>query len=324
MASIRKVGDRWRAEVRQKGRYRSASFASKREARQWAAETEARIEDPTAVGPETVAHALRKYASEVSPSKKGARWEQIRLQLLERYPLASIPIGRLSAEDLAQWRDQRAEEVSAASVNRELNLLSAVFERARLEWGLLRINPVRDIKRPRNPRPRDRRISDEEIERVLLALGFDECEPVETAQHQVAVAFLLAIETALRLGELMALRREHVHLDRRYLVVADSKNGDRREVALSTRAVALLKLLAGNGETVFRCNAGTAGTLFRRAVARAGIQGLTFHDSRHEAITRLARRLDVLDLARMVGHRDLASLRIYYNATAEEIAGRLG
>jgi integrase len=56
---------------------------------------------------------------------------------------------------------------------------------------------------------------------------------------------------------------------------------------------------------------------------RSLVEGLTFHDFRHEAITRLARKLDVLDLARMVGHRDLRQLAIYYNATAEEMAGRL-
>jgi integrase len=64
--------------------------------------------------------------------------------------------------------------------------------------------------------------------------------------------------------------------------------------------------------------------LFRKCRDRAGIVGLHFHDSRHEAITRLAQRLDVLDLARMVGHRDLKMLQAYYNATAEEIAARLG
>lgn len=50
---------------------------------------------------------------------------------------------------------------------------------------------------------------------------------------------------------------------------------------------------------------------------------LTFHDARHEACTRLARKLEVLDLARMIGHRDPRSLMIYYNPTASEIAERL-
>ncbi|WP_282433170.1 tyrosine-type recombinase/integrase [Massilia oculi] len=63
--------------------------------------------------------------------------------------------------------------------------------------------------------------------------------------------------------------------------------------------------------------------LFRKAKKAAGIEGLTFHDTRHEAITRLAQKLDVLDLARMVGHTNINQLRTYYNPTAEDIASRL-
>jgi len=75
---------------------------------------------------------------------------------------------------------------------------------------------------------------------------------------------------------------------------------------------------------VFASNQASGGQLFRRACQLAGVTGLTFHDTRHEALTRLARKLEVLDLAQMVGHRDPRSLMIYYNATASEIAGRLG
>ena len=67
-----------------------------------------------------------------------------------------------------------------------------------------------------------------------------------------------------------------------------------------------------------------ASTLFRRARFAAGIHDLTFHDARHEAVSRLAQRLDVLDLARMIGHRDVRSLMVYYNPSAEELADKLG
>ncbi len=61
----------------------------------------------------------------------------------------------------------------------------------------------------------------------------------------------------------------------------------------------------------------------RRVRDRAKVEGLTFHDSRLTAITRLSKRLDVLALARMVGHSDLRMLQVYYNETAEELAKRL-
>ena len=63
--------------------------------------------------------------------------------------------------------------------------------------------------------------------------------------------------------------------------------------------------------------------MFRVARRRADVEGLTFHDTRHEAITRLAGKLNVLELARMVGHRDIKQLQTYYNASAAEIANRL-
>jgi len=101
------------------------------------------------------------------------------------------------------------------------------------------------------------------------------------------------------------------------------KNGDEREVPLSKEAVRLLQCMRPFKDPVFRLTDEVRDVLFREARDRAGIVGLTFHDTRHEATTRLARKLDVLDLARMLGHRDVKSLLIYYNATAQEIAGRL-
>jgi integrase len=95
-------------------------------------------------------------------------------------------------------------------------------------------------------------------------------------------------------------------------------------VALSPRAKALLaEVMALGLDPVFGLSAASKDALFRRVRDRAGIVGLTFHDSRHTACTRLARKLHVLELARQLGTRDLKTLMVYYNPTAEEIAGRL-
>jgi len=140
----------------------------------------------------------------------------------------------------------------------------------------------------------------------------------------IAVVFLLAIETAMRQGELFKLEWQDVHLNESYVHLKDTKNGTKRDVPLSSRAKVLVaKLVPGDGRVV-NFNQASCGQIFRSAVKLAGIVDLTFHDTRHEGLTRLARKLDLLDLARMVGHRDPRSLMIYYNATATEIAGRLG
>ena len=104
-----------------------------------------------------------------------------------------------------------------------------------------------------------------------------------------------------------------------------TKNGTKRAVPLSSRAVALLKLLPEpeEGGTLFGVTSRSLDALFRKAKTRAGIEDATFHDARHLAITRLAKKLNVLDLARMVGHRDLKQLQVYYNESAEDMAARL-
>jgi len=103
-----------------------------------------------------------------------------------------------------------------------------------------------------------------------------------------------------------------------------TKNGFPRSVPLSSEALRLPGQLPRVDDSVFVLTARQIDAIFRKIRARALIENLHFHDSRHEAITRLARKLDVMDLARMVGTRDLRILMVYYNATPSEIATRLG
>ena len=234
-------------------------------------------------------------------------------------------IGSVTTANLAEWRDERLNVVSAGTVRREMNLLSSVFELARREWQWISENPLKDVRKPPAPKHRDRRVSDDEVDRILLALNYERGAVPGNSSQLVAVAFLLAIETAMRAGELAGLLWADVFLKDQFVRLSDTKNKDSREVPLSKAAVKLFKLLEKrkDGAAVFGITSETISTLFRRARINAEIDGLTFHDSRHEALTQLARKLDVLDLARMVGHRDPRSLMIYYNPTASEIAARL-
>jgi integrase len=319
MATYRKRGSKWRAEVFKGGRRESRSFPTKARAVAWATmrETdlvEARLPD------KRLAEALRRFASEVSPARKGERWEVARLGLLERDRIASVRLSELSASVLADWRDRRLQAVSGASVRREMNLLRAVLRVARKEWGWLRGDPLADVDKPMAPPPRRRRIAQDEVERIALALGYDGGEP-ETAQHRIALAFLFALETAMRSGEILALTWADVGA--KSVTLQATKNGDVRRVPLSPAARDILALLPRDRPTVFDVAGAVKDALFRRAVRRAGVPNLTFHDSRAEAIWRLSKKLDVLDLARVIGHRDIRSLMHYYNADADELADRL-
>lgn len=335
MPTFEKRAGSWRVQIYVKGVRDGGTFSTKAEAAAWAAKRETEIREDKATGIErgkTVDDAFRRYEKEVSAHKPGHRWEALRLNAIGRTEIDGAPIKDMKLQDITseiigRWRDHRlaVDKVTGSTINRELNLLSHVFTTAAKEWKWISNSPTTDVRRPKESQPRDKLYTDNEIERICLALGFDldGLEHAESVSQRVAVAFLFAIETAMRAGEICALMPQDVTG-----VVATlqrTKNGTKRRVPLSPRAAQLLELLPlpAEGGTIFGVSTASVDALFRKAKKRALIEDGTFHDSRHLAITRLARKLDVLDLARMVGHRDLQQLRVYYNETAETMASRL-
>jgi integrase len=330
MASIVKRGKTWRAQIYVKGQRDSSVFGTKAEAQAWSVEREAEMRRMVVTGintDKTCQDAFDRYVEEVSPTKRGKEWEAKRLTAIANHEVGGARIGTMrlcdvTADILGQWRDMRLKEVAGSTINRDFALLSHVFSTARREWKWIAASPTTDVRRPANPPSRDRRISDEEIAQLCEGLGFAE-KPVTTKSQAVAVAMLFAIETAMRAGEICGLTGADIK--GRTATLARTKNGTKRHVPLSARASALLALLPKRAETepVFGLTSASLDALFRKARTARLIEGMTFHDTRHEAITRLAKKLNVLDLARMVGHRDLKMLQIYYNETADEIASRL-
>lgn len=324
MASFRRRGVKWEAAVYLAGVRRSACFASKREAVEWAASQTLAIKSIQSGGiPDiSVSALLDRYMREVTPKKRGRETEEKRLVRLQRDELALISLPLLKPAHFSAWRDRRLAEVSAASVLRDWSLLSHVLTVAVREWGYLPENPMKSVQKPKAPPSRDRRISESEIARLLLGFGYDRQGMVKTVTARVGVAFLFAMETGMRAGEVCSLRWDAVRGNVAYLPI--TKNGFPRFVPLSVEALRLLGQLPKTEDRAFGLATGQIDAIFRKVRARALIDDLHFHDTRHEAITRLARKLDVLDLARMVGTRDLRILMVYYNAKPEEIAERLG
>ena len=318
MASITKRGKKWRVEIA-KGR-QTGTFRTKQEAAAWALEREA--DARTGKLPDkTLGDALTRYARDVSPGKRGGRWEVLRLDALALDPVADVRLPALAAPDLAAWRDRRLKTVAPSTVAREMNLLRSVLRLAWKEWGWLRENPLADVKAPRSPASRKRRVSQDEADRLLLACGVEGLE-TDTAMQRTGLAFAFALETAMRAGEIVGLTWADVG-DKSVRLLA-TKNGDVRKVPLSPRAREIIAALASDKSgTVFRLDPGTRDVMFRRARDTAMIENLHFHDSRAEAIWRLSKKLDVLELARVIGHRDIKSLLIYYQVDADDLADRL-
>lgn len=322
MASIRKKGKKYLAEVRIKTFYAAKTFDSRLDAQIWALDQEKqRGKHKGAPVTKTLGQAYERYAKEISPTHKGARWEEIRLKKLGRDMLADIVISDISTQDLQDWIDR--QDLSGASVRREFNLISATLTVARKKWKWIQYEPQRDVTLPKANPSRDRLLRKGELDRILLALEYTGGDII-SIRHQIACGALLALETAMRQGEIWGLEWDRVFLREQYVSLPDTKNGTKRDVPLSRKAVELLSAMPTRKGRVFTVPQASAGVIFRRACQLAEVKNFHFHDFRHEAITRLAKRLSVLELARMVGHKDLRSLQIYYNATASELAEKLG
>lgn len=270
----------------------------------------------------TCAKAFEKYEREVSKAKRGHKWEALRLAAMGATDLGSVRLSEVDATHIAAWRDTRLRQVEPGSVIREMNLLSNVFTVARKEWKMIKSSPTTDVARPKAPPHRDRLVPQEEIEKICIALGWrhDAAGVPAKKQQRVALAFLFAIETAMRAGEICSLTADDVRGRVAYLRPEVTKNGLGRQVPMSPRAVEIWAMVPAG----FGIKPATLDALFRVARdERTDIKGLTFHDTRHEAITRLAKKLHVLDLARAVGHQDIRELQTYYNESADDIAGKL-
>lgn len=327
MPSIQKTAKGYRAQIKLAGVRDSETFPTRREAVEWAAKREADIRahaTKPAGDLHTLREALRKYSDEVSPQRKGERWEQVRLSAFESYELPlNLPMSKVTAQHIAAFRDSRAKKVGPSSVLRELSLLASVFESARLEWEWVEVNPCRGIRKPAKGKHRDRVIKMAELRQMLRAMRYSRKGRVGSASQSVANCMLLALRTGMRAGELCGLTWANVYAKHAHL--PDTKSDRPRDVPLSSRALAILKRMKGwDEDLVFGINSASLDVLFRRYRERAELSGFTFHDTRHTAATMIAKKIDVLDLCKMFGWTDPKMAMVYYNPHGSSIAAKLG
>jgi integrase len=315
----------WGVQIDVLGVRDSSSFPTKGQATAWAQRrsTEIRTEGTGTSGTiKTLKEALREYGEKVSPVKRGHSKELIRLSAFTRQDMPlTKKLGEVTTAELVKWRDSRLALNSRGAVLRDMTLLSHVFEVARKEWQWIKSNPMKDVTRPQEPDHRERIIAGWEIRRMLRALKHG--KKITSMTQAVGTAFLLALATGMRAGELCAVTWEDVKED--YLVLRTSKTGAGRHVPLSKYAQRLVKRCVGwNGDLMLGLKSQTLDSLFRRARDKAGLTGFCFHDSRPSAATKLALKLNVLDLCRVFGWKSTSQALTYYNPNATDISKRLG
>lgn len=336
MAYIRKTKTGWRAEVQRQGVRQTRVCATKAEAQLWAAQAETDIARGAAGGlpRKTLADALLEYGRLVSVHKRGHLLELRRIDwFLREFPdLCGKVMHEITPGDIARWRDSRRGAVSDSTVVRDANLLRHVWTVAINEWGWCESSPWPKIKLPAEALARTRRTSWREVRLLLRTLGYQTGVAPVGAQATTAWAYLVAHHTALRAGEVRSLARSTVDLERRVITLHTHKTVERagvRRVPLTRKAARVLRVLdaaalAAGRDAYLPISPSALDAHFRRARDQLLLQDLHFHDSRADALTRLSRRMDVMRLSRVSGHRDLRQLlAAYYRETAEDVAAQL-
>lgn len=321
---VRKAKGGWRVEVARKGVRVSATFPHKATATAWGAQQESEILAGKVGFPnKTVRDAFDRYEREVSSGKRGRLEEAKRFAAIIRdFPeLAAMKLADVKTPDLAEWRNARLAVVTKGTVQRDINLMRNVWTVARKEWQWCGESPWTALKMPGDNPARDQRIPWQTIKRLVRWLGYRSGRSPQTKYQEVALAFMIALRTAMRAGEIMGL--EPSDIDGPVVRLRSHKTLETvgtRYVPLTPAGARLLGLWKG-----WTIGAQSLDALFRKAGKACLIGDIHFHDSRAEALTLLARKVDVLTLAKISGHRDVNLLLArYYRETAQQIAARLG
>ena len=326
MASIRFRSNKWQARISRKGEQSLVkTFQSKEDAERWARSVEVEWDKGTYQNTHqaqktTFGELIERYLREVTPTMRSKHEDNYRLKAILRRPIAKVNTLLLNSSRIAKYRDERLKEVSAGTVIRELAYFSSIINHARREWDINIVNPVLLVRKPPSPQGRNRILTPEEEKRLLHA-----CEPKANRNIYTRPFVILALETAMRRGEILSLRWESINFLKRTAYLALTKNGESRTVPLSNRAIETLQALprAIDGR-VLPVNFAALETNFARARERADLKDLRIHDLRHTAATRLAEKLpNLLELSAVTGHKSLSSLQRYFHPNAEKLAQKI-
>lgn len=269
MASIIKRGPMFEAAIRKRGYpAQSKRFDSRREAAAWAATIESEMVRGVFVNRSnaertTLKQLVERFIAEVVPNHRGADAEAQHLRAILNSTLAHRIVATLTGADFAKYRDDRlhgngCRRIKPATLVREIQIVKRIFDTARREWGIgLPENPVDNVRMPRVSNARSRRLKLGEEKYLLLALELGERRDDGTLGTGVRNPWVrpmvfLAIESAMRRGELLSLRWKNVDLDRRVAHLPITKNGEPRDVPLSSKAGAILNSLPRSMGTCFQ------------------------------------------------------------------------
>ncbi|EGT79970.1 putative integrase, catalytic core, phage [Haemophilus haemolyticus M21621] len=232
-------------EIYKNGVRKSKTCAIKAEATLWGAEEEKKIElQAQGLQPDTLfSDVIKRYLSEITPTKRGEKHEFNRLNRFLRHPVTDKYISDVSRRDIENWIAERLESVKSESVRRELSTIGHIFKIALERWGYIQKSPMVGIQLPEKGKPRTQRVTEEDINAIVAISGY--VDTLKTAKARTAAAMLFAVETAIRAGEICSLSWDNVNFEKRTAFLPMTKNGTSRTVPLTKNAIAILERLKG-------------------------------------------------------------------------------
>lgn len=316
----------YRVKVRLKGYpSQTASFDRLTDARKWAQDTESDLRNrrhfkSSEAKNYMLAEAIDRYITHVLPTKPKSRYLQTIHLNWWRAQIGQYSMADITPVLIAKCRDKLATEITIgnkvrapATVNRYMAALSHMFTIAMKEWGLVDENPLRKVSKKKEPRGRVRFLSDDERSRLL-----ESCKQAKRTNLYMIV--VLALSTGARKNELMSLTWESVDIARGVITLHETKNGDRRLLALAGHALELVKKHAQVRH--LNCNLLFPSkdlkkpldirTPFENACKKAELPDFKFHDLRHSAASYLAMNgASLAEIAEVLGHKTLQMVKRY-------------
>jgi integrase len=352
MATIVKTPSRtWKAVIRKLGWPTTAkTFRTKRDAEDWSRRTEDEMVRGAfiqrAAGDRlTLAMAIQRYLAEVVPTKRYSSQvaDRKRTTVLIKH-LGNYSLASLTPEVIAKFRDMRLageDRKDAAgnprprtnnTVRLDLALLGHLFSVAIREWGVgIPANPVMNIRRPAPGPGRNRRLSQSEEANLLAAVD-------RFSNPMMSWIVRIALQTGMRLSEIVTLEMKQVDVDRRIVRLLKTKNTQPRTVPLTAKAAALFKEAIDNptrpSETplIFFGEPGRDGKrrpyqfdrMWQDIKREQKLKDFHFHDLRHEAVSRLVEAgFSDQEVAAISGHKSMQMLKRYTHLRAEDLVSRL-
>ena len=291
MAYIRRHRNKWQSIIRITGHPVIAkSFVSKTDAKLWALSIESKIRrDDLGISKiiypkfKDLAH---RYIKEVSPYKKSFIKERYIILALLNEGWSKDSINKITPAVISKYRDKYLTKVSGSSVNRTLDVLSTIFTTCKKEWGYPIENPILSIRRPKKAEPRDRRFNEDELNKLIKG---NKTSPLLRDIIQIA------LETAMRQGEILRVQREHIRDNTLFIPIAKTKS---RTIPLTLKAISLLN----NTELPFNITGDTLSKQFKKLCNYYGIEDAHFHDLRKQSLTNfmLDKKLSVAETFRVL------------------------